>query len=323
MTTIATNPTLAGYTALRQGVAIQPRPSGGLLVLSDADRVDFLQRMTTNDINRLSPGQAAVTVLTSPTARILFVFTVVCREDELWLLPAPGEAAALARHLRGQIFFMDKVKVRDASAGWSQVRLMGPQAEGALATLSFELPPGVEGAWQEREGTLALRQERYDLPGFVLITPVDRLEPTVALLQNAGAVSLTDEDAYHARRVELGRPAPGHELTSDYTPLEAGLAWACADNKGCYTGQEIIARQITYDKVTRNLVGLRATAPLAVGATVQAGGQAAGVVTSAAYSPALDAPVALAILKRQHTSPGLKATVDGTAAEVVALPFVE
>ncbi|RIK38290.1 MAG: glycine cleavage system protein T [Chloroflexi bacterium] len=323
MTTIATQAIDTGYTALSQGAAIQVRSSSGLLVLSDADRADFLQRMTTNDINRLRPGQSAVTVLTSPTARILFVFTVLCRTEELWLLPAPGEAAALARHLRGQIFFMDKVKVRDASAEWSQARLMGPQAEAALATLGFDLPAGAEGAWQEREGLLALRQERYDLPGFVLLTPVDWLEAAIESLVHAGATPLANEETYHVRRVELGRPAPGHELTGDYTPLEAGLAWACAENKGCYTGQEIIARQITYDKVTRNLVGLRAAEPLEPGATVQAGGQTAGVVTSAAYSSTLGTPVALAILKRQHTALGLEVTVDGVTAEVVALPFVE
>jgi folate-binding protein YgfZ len=323
MTTIATQAIDTGYTALSQGAAIQTRSSSGLLVLTDADRADFLQRMTTNDINRLSPGQSAVTVLTSPTARILFVFTVLCREEELWLLPAPGEAAGLARHLRGQIFFMDKVKVRDASAEWSQLRLMGPQAGEMLASLGFDPQPGAEGAWQEQVGLLALRQERYDLPGFVILTPVKRLEATTTTLVQAGAVLLTDEEAYHARRVELGRPTPGHELTADHTPLEAGLAWACAENKGCYTGQEIIARQITYDKVTRRLAGLRAAAPLVAGAAVQAGGQTAGVVTSAAYSPALAAPVALAILKRQHATPGLEVTVDGVAAEVVALPFVK
>jgi tRNA-modifying protein YgfZ len=322
MTILATKVNLSDYTALSQGAAIQTRPTSGLLVLSDADRADFLQRMTTNDITRLRPGQSAVTVLTSPTARILFVFTVLCREDDLWLLPAPGEAAALARHLRGQIFFMDKVKVRDASTEWSQVRLVGPQAEAVLVSLGFE-QPGAEGEWQEREGLLVLRQERYDLPGFVLLTPVDQVAATMAALVEAGAVALSDEEAYHARRVELGRPAPAHELTGDYSPLEAGLAWACAENKGCYTGQEIIARQITYDKVTRNLVGLRAAAPLAIGATVQAGGQTAGVVTSAAYSPALNAPVALAILKRQHTTAGIEVTVDGVTAEVVALPLVE
>jgi folate-binding protein YgfZ len=133
-------------------------------------------------------------------------------------------------------------------------------------------------------------------------------------------------------------------LTGEYNPLEAGLAWACADNKGCYTGQEIIARQITYDKVMRTLVGLVAAHPLTPGAEVMAEGRSVGQVTSAAHSPGLDAPIALAVVKRPANTPGTQVTVamaeaamseaavsgaatselattDGVAAQVVALPF--
>ena len=76
--------------ALTSGAALLPRPNAGVLALLDDDRADFLQRMTTNNINVLQPGQAAVTVLTSPTARIVHVFTVLCRADDLLLLPAPS-----------------------------------------------------------------------------------------------------------------------------------------------------------------------------------------------------------------------------------------
>ena len=89
--------TQTDYTTLRDGAAIQLRPTGGVLSITDADRSDFLHRMTTNNINALKPGQAAVTVLTSPTARIVFVFTVICRPDELLVLPALGETAAVER----------------------------------------------------------------------------------------------------------------------------------------------------------------------------------------------------------------------------------
>ncbi len=119
-------------------------------------------------------------------------------------------------------------------------------------------------------------------------------------LAAVGAVVLEGEDAYQARRIELGRPLPGAELTGEYSPLEAGLAWACAENKGCYTGQEIIARQITYDKVTRTLVGIVGDDPLSAGAALTADGRDVGTVTSAAQSPLLDSPIALAVVKRPH-----------------------
>ena len=82
--------------ALKVGAALQIRPDAGLLKLTGSDRTDFLQRMTTNDIGALRAGQAAVTILTSPTARTLFVFTVLCRSETLWLLPARGETEASA-----------------------------------------------------------------------------------------------------------------------------------------------------------------------------------------------------------------------------------
>ena len=308
-------------TSLRDGAALQLRPNGGVLLLTDADRCDFLHRMTTNNINALKPGQSAVTVLTSPTARNVFVFTVICRADDLLLLPALGETAALERHLRGQIFFMDKVKVRNVSADYACLRLMGPQASAALATLNIDLAQAPEGAWQAQNDLLAVKQAEYDVPGYEVILPTAQLQPTVDALTATGVTLLTDETAYHARRVELGRPLPGYELTGDYNPLEAGLAWACADNKGCYTGQEIIARQITYDKVTKTLVGLRSAQALTTGAALTVDGREVGNVTSAAHSQVLNAPIALAIVKRPHNEPGNQLEANGVAAQVVALPF--
>ncbi|HMN30333.1 MAG TPA: hypothetical protein PKE45_19430, partial [Caldilineaceae bacterium] len=126
------------------------------------------------------------------------------------------------RHLRGQIFFMDKVKVRDASAGYSQWRIMGAGAADVLAQLGLRLDGAADGAWQEQEGLLAIKQQGYDLPGFVLVALVEQAETVSAALAAAGAQPLADEQV-EEWRVALGRPAPGYELTGEYNPLEAGL----------------------------------------------------------------------------------------------------
>ena len=303
--------------ALRTGAAVRLDPSAGVLILRDADRVDFLQRMTTNNIAALRDGQSCVTVLTSPTAKIIHVFTVLARPDELWLLPAPGETAALERHLRGQIFFMDKVKVANPSDAYARLRVIGPEAGAALASLGFTLSDTVDGTAQVVGDLTAIAQQQYDLPGYELIVPAAGVDDVVARLD----VPVTGAEACHVRRIELGRPAAGAEITGEYSPLEAGLAWTCAENKGCYTGQEIIARQITYDKVTRLLVGLRSDAPLPAGNTVSAGDREIGQVTSSAYSAAMQAHIALAILKRTHTEPGTAVRVGDATATVAALPF--
>ncbi len=313
--TIAATP---AYTALTQGAGLLSQADAGVLQLTDADRADFLHRMTSNNINALRPGQSAVTVLTSPTARILYVFTVICRADDLLLLPAPGQTAALARYLRGQIFFMDKVKVQDAGAQWTRLRLVGPQADQHLTPLGLDAAPAPK-AWSPAGDVLVLAQPEYGVPGYELLVPADQAQTVAAALTGDGA-SLIDADAYAVRRIELGRPAPGAELVEDYNPLEAGLAWACAENKGCYTGQEIIARQITYDKVTKTLVGLTGAAAFTPGDEIAVDGHAVGVVTSAGHSPTLG-PLALAVVKRPHNTPGVAVTVGGQTATIAALPF--
>lgn len=307
-------------SALRVGAALLVRPEAGVLRLTDADRADFLHRMTTNEINRLAVGQATVTVLTSPTARILHVFTVLARTDELWLLPAPGATVSLERHLRGQIFFMDKVKVTNLSESHRRLRVMGPQAADALQRAGLAVAELADHTWVE--ATLAtdgealtvtvLKQLAYELPGYELITSVEMVDALLARLYAAGIVAV-DEATYEVRRIELGRPAAGHELTEEYNPLEAGIGWSCADNKGCYTGQEIIARQITYDKITKTLVGVQSDTLLKMGTELQVDGRTVGVVTSSAVSPTLEAPIALAIVRRPYHEVGT--TLSGVAPQ--------
>jgi folate-binding protein YgfZ len=311
----------ADYAALVDGAVLLARPTAGVLRLSDDDRHDFLQRMTTNNIAILRPGQSAVTVLTSPTARILFAFTVIARSDDLILLPAPEQSQALARHLRGQIFFMDKVKVHDLGDEWARLRVMGPKAHQVLAALGMEVASLTADSVVIQDDLLAVAQPHFEVPGYELVIAAGKVAAVREALLAAGARAIPVE-AYEARRVELGRPSANAELVEDYNPLEAGLAWACAENKGCYTGQEIIARQITYDKVTKTLVGLRLDGPVATGSEVTVEGRPVATITSIAHSPRLDALIALAIIKRPHNAPGTTVQIGDQAATVVPLPFV-
>jgi len=319
---MSTSPTVSvsdrDYQALTSAVALQLRPDYGVLRLDGRDRVDFLQRMTTNDIARLQPGQAAVTILTSPIARIDAVFSVLCRQDDLILLASEGQADVLRQRLQSQIFFMDKVTVTNESAGMGRLRLLGPAAGELLQSVGLPQPES-DDHFLEDDGATILRQERYDLPGFEIIGPVDNMGALQERFEGAGAVTLAGNVGYEARRIELGRPCPGKELTDTFTPLEAGIAWVCAENKGCYTGQEIIARQLTYDKVSRLLVRLRSELPLPEGATVSVNNRSVGTVTSCAHSPSAG-PVALAVLKRAHNVDGTEVTVDGVTAQVERLP---
>jgi folate-binding protein YgfZ len=303
------------YLALREGAALQRRPQHGVLRVFESDYVDFIQRMTTNDVAGLLPGEATVTVLTSPIARILFAFTVMQRGQDFLLLSAGTDGTELGRHLHSQIFFGDKVRVENLSAHVARMRLMGPEAANLLGRAGLPAPPL---ARFERAGSVTvLHQQRFDLPGYEILVPAGEAEGLADRLAQAGAHPLADERAYDLRRIEVGRPHFAAEISEAFSPLEAGLAWTCAENKGCYTGQEIIARQVTYDKVTKTLVGLRSAALLAVGDEIRAEGRSVGVVTSSGVSPALG-PLALAVIKRPYNQPG--SALEG-AVQVVSLPF--
>ncbi len=321
MSTVLSKQVTADYERLRNSAVVQMRPDHGVLLLSDSGRADFLQRMTTNDILALTPGTSTVTVLTSDVARSLFAFTVMCRDDDLLLLPGEAEAAGLTANLRSKIFFMDKVQVGDISQHVKRARLIGPEGDEVLVRLGFDLTNADDGAWRRQGAVTAIKQVHFDVPGYELLIPTAALKPFLDQLQEAGATVLQDDAAYQIRRIELGRPVAGSEITDAYNPLEVGLEWTCAENKGCYTGQEIIARQITYDKVTKTLVGLRSEELLHPGAPVSIEGRAVGSVTSAAISPTSNAPVALAIIKRPANAAGTRVEVGGGVADVTPLPF--
>lgn len=320
-------PTPTGYWAGRTGAALRDEGDHARLWLGGEDRIAFLQRISTNDV-RLLPGQGTVTVLISPTARIQAALTVLAMPTGLLLLAGPGQGPAIFNTLRTQIFFNDKVALEGRGGALAQFNLLGPQAAGLLAQVAGPVDDLPLFGWR----TLAIagvdvtvqRHEGLSSDGFTLLIPSPAALAVRAALLRAGAVPLPD-DAYHVLRVEAGVPAPGFELTEQVNPLEAGLRRFCNDHKGCYTGQEIIARQVTYDKVTTHLVGLLPDGMVPPEAKVVAEGKQAGWVSSAVHSVALHRPIALAFVRRPHHEPGTQLAVQAgdqaIAAIVNALPF--
>jgi folate-binding protein YgfZ len=122
-------------------------------------------------------------------------------------------------------------------------------------------------------------------------------------------------------RVEAGLPAPGGEVDERFNPLELGLDESISFSKGCYTGQEVMARLRTYDKVQRRLrqIRLDGGALPAPGSAVRVGTQEIGIVTSAVHSPALGAPLALALIGKAHAAPGTQVIVASTAGELIEI----
>jgi tRNA-modifying protein YgfZ len=284
-------------TGLPGAVYIE-QPVRGVLVLSGKDRIDFLQRQTTNDARQAAHGRILPTVLTSPTGRILDVLYLTEDKDQdeemLFAISLPGRGPSTTAYLQSRIFFMDQVKVLDASSDYAHFDLSGQGADQILAGLGFPaVPEGdqVLAATFQGGKLKAFHQDPRLGIGYQLLAPQEKRELIKSSLERLGARPLTGEQ-YEVLRVEAGIPSADRELSEEYTPLEANLEHAISVTKGCYTGQEVIARQMNYDKITRKLVGLFLERETATGSKLQVEGKPAGVVTSCAHSPRFG-PIAL------------------------------
>ncbi len=322
------------YTAARNAVAWADLSAHGWLRVTGRDRLAFLQRLTTNDLRGLMPGAGLPTVLCSATGRIIAALLVSAGPDVLWLRTPPGRGAFLAAHFDRLIFWNDEVTVTDESATTAQFGLFGPTAARLLAGLTDaaldDLPAygwcsghlGEASVMIQRGGTL-------ELADWTIIAAADRSAAVAAWL--AAAAPRLAADQVTVLRVEKGLPAWPNELNDQVTPLEVGLRAAISDNKGCYTGQEVIARQINYDKVTRQLVGLCLPTDVVwtdlTAAAIRAGGGRGGFVGTVVWSPMLSRPIALAVVPRDVATAGQTVTIAGpgrpVAATVVVLPFTE
>jgi len=296
-------------------------PDPGCVRIGGEDRRAFFQRQTTNQVELLRPERSLLTVLTSPTARILDVLILLDEGDRILALTLPGRGGATGRYLRSRVFFMDKVTVSDESAAYVQVDVFG--GDDPLAGLGLPLLEQPNSAACSADGLWAVRLEVGFGLGWRLVAPLRLLPEIEARLTSAGAAPLAEAE-YTLRRVEAGL-ASGREWNEDFTPLETGLSVSVSDSKGCYTGQEIIARQVTYDKVTRRLCGVRLDALVSAPAELSApDGAPAGRLTIAVSSPRFGA-IGLAVVKRPHDVPGSRLQVGdadfGCHAEGSALPF--
>jgi aminomethyltransferase len=310
----------AEYAAARRGAVVVLRSHEGRLRAVGRDRLSLLDRLSTNDLAGMEVGEARPTVLTTPLGRMVDVLWVLNRGETVLCLTGPGRAAAVRRWLAGHIFFRDEVKVADVASDFGQLGIYGPRA-GELAQVLF---PGAEalaeGRFVERDDLIVLRARPLAGDGFAVIAPPERVQAAWDQVVAAGAVP-AGEEAYHLLRLAAGQPHGGHEITGEYIPLEANLWSAVSFSKGCYTGQEIIARMESRGKLARRLVGMRLEAPVDVGSEVQVGDALAGSVTSAGVLP--DAgPVALGYLKTAHAEPGTHVRAGGVAGVVAAVPFV-
>jgi folate-binding protein YgfZ len=317
---------LTQYDALTQAAGFAPLPARTILALTGNDRITFLHAFCTNNIKALTPGRGCEAFITSPQGKTLGHTFVFCEADQLLLDTSPGQAADLIAHFNKYIISED-VNFIDRSAELSDFLVAGPSAHALLAQLVGVKPP--EKLLDHAPAMLAnypvsIRRVEYAASAsFFVQVPSAALRNVEQALNASGAVRC-DLAAVESARLEAGIPLFGLDIMPDNLPQEVGRdAQAISFTKGCYLGQETVARVDALGHVNRQLVGVKLVGdsiPRA-GAMLLSNDKEVGHVTSVAWSPTLQAPFAFAFVRRPYAKPGTQLSTDIGSAEVVALPI--
>lgn len=315
--------------AARSGVALCDRSHWGRIVVSDADRIRFLHNQSTNDFNSLKSGQGCDTVFVTSTGRTIDLVSAYIMDDAVLLLVSPNRRDYLMTWLDRFIFFADKISLKDITKETATFSLIGSGSAALLEKMGMEHMGGEAIATHLHAShaviNLAGAEVRVAVgsglatPGYTLIMDNDQAAPLWQALSAAGAIPL-GVAAWEQLRIEQGRPAPDHELTEDINPLEAGLWQTISLTKGCYIGQETIARLHTYRGVKQQLWGIRLNALVEPETPLMVGNEKVGTLTSLSQTP--DGVVGLAYIRTKAAAVGLKVKAGASEGELLAVPFV-
>ena len=304
-----------GLRGPRDHAAFADRTACGRLWATGADARDLLNRLTTNRIDDLGPGQARSTVLTNGDARVIDHLRLAAIDaggtPGLWCLTSPGRAEAVAEWADRYTFGED-ITVEDRSLDTTQLTVVGPDASAALARAGLAAPDVDAVACFDGVDVVASPFGAH--AAYDVILPAARAAQAREALRRA-ASELTG-DAFDTYRIAQGVPAYGAEFGEFNNPLEARLLGSISDTKGCYTGQEVIARLQTYRKVQRRLMSFSGDGPAASGQTLEApDGSSAGTVTSACRTD--DGRTAgLALVRSRHAVAGTVVRIVETGTEL-------
>ena len=310
------NRTTVEYRAAHEGAVLADRSRLGRLVLRGKDAADLLHRLTTNEVRTLRDGEGVATIFTTPKGRILDLVTLHRLEDHLLCLTGEGRGPAVASWI-DRYTFREDLRVEDRSDSLGTMSIYGSRAAdlvGRLAgaeTARLPLHHVVRVRVQGIEATLT-RTWPLAGDGYHMTVDAGSLPGLMGsiLESDRGAVRVSDA-CLDLLRIETGLPAAGLELTERYNPWEARLDDAISLTKGCYVGQEVIARLNTYNKVSKLLVRLRLAAGQAppTGSPIEIADREVGVLTSVASVPGQERMVGLGYVRTEDAVGGREVIV--------------
>ena len=308
------------YIAVTRGVGLVERSHLGRLKVGGADALDLLNRLSTNKLEEMLVGEIEGTVLTTNKGRIIDLLFVLRQDDHLLVITGPETRQRVAEWIDFYTFVEDVV-VEDISEETAMLTVAGRKAKEALPQLS-DLPLsdsallticGIE--------VLALHTEMAGIVGYDFIASTDEAAALRGALIDVGAVPVGTH-ATELVRIGYGVAEYGRELHEDYNPLEAGLKDYISFNKGCYIGQEVVARLNTYDKVQKHLMRLSleaGDAPELPSALMHEGRQV-GTLTSAVEALDSDRAFGLGYVRKAHAQEGTRLFTE-SGVEIVVEGF--
>ena len=293
--------------------------------LTGSDRVKFLHNFCTNDIKRLGNGEGCEAFITNIKGRVLGHIFVFATADSLWIDSVPGADETLLAHLDRYLITED-VTLNSRTDEFCEFFLSGSSAADALSQVRIDAGNlGLNGHSSLDAGetfTAVRRVDWLNEPGFLLLVNRDKLENARNELTAVGLVESSPE-TFEAKRIESGFPLYGRDISDENLAQEVGRSQAAISfTKGCYLGQEPIARLDAMGHVNRQLCGLKLISgpvPEPDSAIVaDDGDKEIGRVTSAAVSPTTNSPVALAYLRSQFLVPGTNVFVQAAGETIAA-----
>jgi len=322
--------------SLNNGVALKFMNTSSIIELKGTDSLDFLHRISTNSMKNLNKEEVKKTIFTSEKGRIIGVSTVMNFESYILLITGIYSKQKTMSWLNKYIIG-DDVKLSDASHRFNLLEIVGPQSESFLSLFVGDAVNAVsDNSFKvvSADGILFFLAKLIDENGlrkyWILAEQENAKKLITNMVENKGPFdfNLIGEDAYNVYKIENGIASDPTELNDFYNPHEAKIINLVDFKKGCYIGQEVIARLDSYDKVQKHLVGLCFPEVVETNekfTLLDDDKNEVGVVTSMAYSPKIKKNIALGYLKRSLAVQGMKVTAknDTKTMEVMVheLPF--
>ncbi|MBT3344582.1 MAG: hypothetical protein HN404_16390 [Gemmatimonadetes bacterium] len=307
----------AEETAITGGVGLHEISHWQWLNIGGSDHLDFLHRMCTTSLEGTQPGDCAEVVFPDARGRIVERADVCRIEDAVsWLVLGPGEPNALEAWLDRYIF-SESVQFTTPDTTQAMIEVLGPDAEDCLSAQMPEIRSSSSACGVTTSGLVYCRQEWAGVDTIRVAGAKARIHDLWHHLQSASAVPV-GETAWQLHRISTGIGSRGAELTDAHNPWEAGLGHTVDLNKGCFIGQEVIARLEAYDKIKQRLVSLTLPPSATQGARLHDEGRDVGYLSSVARRPNGDT-IGLGYLRNAQAESGHCLRVDGGGQATVRL----